>query len=87
MKFIKWPPLSDVKSLKISSSNIDVLHKQDINGKHNTYSYRQFHDPRLKGQAVAPTLHIQVDSLARGPKHIWEKHSRIWRNAFKCPWM
>ena len=34
-----------------------------------------------------PFRFIQGDSLARGPKHIWEKHSRIWRNAFKCPWM
>jgi hypothetical protein len=30
---------------------------------------------------------IQGDSLARGPKQIWEKYSRIWRNAFKCAWM
>ena len=30
---------------------------------------------------------IQGDSLARGPKQIWEKYSRIWTNAFKCAWM
>ena len=30
---------------------------------------------------------VQGDSLARGPKQIWEKYSRIWRNAFKCAWM
>ena len=33
------------------------------------------------------TLHAQGDSLARDPKQIWEKYSRIWRNAFKCAWM
>jgi len=32
-------------------------------------------------------LKIQGESLARGPQKIWEKYSRIWRNAFKCPWM
>ena len=32
-------------------------------------------------------IYIQGDSLARGPKQIWEKYSRIWRNAFKCAWM
>ena len=31
--------------------------------------------------------HTQGDSLARGPKQIWGKYSRIWRNAFKCAWM
>ena len=30
---------------------------------------------------------IQGDSLAKGPKQIWEKYSRIWRNSFKCAWM
>ena len=30
---------------------------------------------------------VQGDSLARGPKQIWEKYSRIWRNAFKCSLM
>jgi len=30
---------------------------------------------------------IQGDSLARDPKQIWGKYSRIWRNAFKCAWM
>jgi len=30
---------------------------------------------------------IQGDSVARGPKQIWEKYSRICRNAFKCAWM
>ena len=32
-------------------------------------------------------LLVQGDSLARGPKQIWEMYSRIWRNAFKCAWM
>jgi len=32
-------------------------------------------------------INIQGDSLARGPKQIWEKYSTIWRNAFKCAWM
>ena len=31
------------------------------------------------------TIVIQGDYLARGPKQIWEKYSRIWRNA--CAWM
>ena len=30
---------------------------------------------------------IQGDSLARGPKQIWEKYSSIWRKAFECAWM
>jgi len=30
---------------------------------------------------------VQGDSLARDPKQMWEKYSRIWRNAFKCAWM
>ena len=37
---------------------------------------------------IWPSTHIiQGDSLVRGPKQIWEKYSRVWRNAFKCVWM
>ena len=32
-------------------------------------------------------MNIQGDSVATGPKQIWEKYCRIWRNAFKCAWM
>jgi len=32
-------------------------------------------------------LILQDDSLATGPKQIWEKYYRIWRNAFKNAWI
>ena len=42
---------------------------------------------KLLGIYIYIYIYIQGDSLARGPKQIWKKYSRIWRNAFKCAWM
>jgi len=41
---------------------------------------------RIELQKVVSAI-VQGDSVARGPKQIWEKYSRIWRNAFKCAQM
>ena len=58
-----------------------IVFKTDMS-KISPFSVQSLEIQQKKGQSF-----IQGDSLAIGPKQIWEKYSRIWRNAFKCAWM